>query len=183
MATMQRFKKRTRAFEGTDERQQAIRRIQDEASVRNKLGRLKRSEQPVSKDSPQEQQSAAEKIRQAANRMRSTTSHGGAPANPTTRGPHRMSYSEAFSRRTTDSSRNRVMALYGRKAPPRGQADRTISQPVTGTGRGRKLTPSTNTRGDYGGGLPDAVARMRQRRRKPTFGAPRAGAGSRRKYF
>lgn len=36
-----------------------------------------------------------------------------------TRGKRRLSFAEAYSRRTTDSSRKRVMALYGRTKPPK----------------------------------------------------------------
>lgn len=57
----------------------------------------------------------------------------------TTRGRRRLSFAEAYSRRTTPSSKARVMELYGRTRPP-GQ--RTGPQNI---GRGNLLNPTTNS--------------------------------------
>jgi hypothetical protein len=117
-----------------DQRAQAIKRIRDEASVRSKLGSARairdarKARDPVAQDRPEDQRRKAEKIREKRNGEREITSHGGAVAAPraggakprhmTTRGPRRLSFAEAYSRRTTDTSRQRVLDLYGRSKPP-----------------------------------------------------------------
>lgn len=143
------YKRRRKAFEGEDNRAQAIKRMQDEMSVRQKMERMRavsdaqRSRQNAA---PNQQQADGEARRERANREREITSHGGAipapraggakPMHMTTRGPRRLSYGEAFSRRTTDTSRQRVMKLYGRSKPPTtpstvDRAPRRIHQPVS----------------------------------------------------
>jgi hypothetical protein len=112
------YKRRKRTGPLTpDQRAEAIKRFQDEASVRGKI-------------------KAAAQIRDKRNAEREVPSHGGAVAAPkrggdrvrslgdrsrtheTTRGPRRLSFAEAYSRRTTDTSRQRVLDLYGRSKPP-----------------------------------------------------------------
>ena len=145
------YKRRRNPFEGEDGRAKAIKRIQDEMSVRQKMGQARakmqadRARQPVKQDRPEAQQHAAERLRQRANRERNVTSHGGAIPAPnrgqdrprfmTNRGPRRLSYAQPFGNRTTDSSRARVMKLYGRSAPPTptaaNRAPRRLHKPVS----------------------------------------------------
>lgn len=208
MAPVTSYKKRRRAYEGEEARNQAVLRLKNESNVRFKMKRLSEAHQPVKKDSPQAQQYAAEKARARSNSERLTISHGGAPASPkpfsarkprfdTTRGKRRLSFREAYSRRTTDTSRARVLDLYGRSAPPKGYADRRIHQPVTnspisrlpvptgGTRRMKDPVPSTGGARYSPNTLRDAVVKMRRNtvgtgrrrrgRRPPTYGSPRGG--------
>lgn len=125
-------------------RQQAVKRITDEFNVRQKV-------------SPEAQRKSAESVREARNKERVVNSHGGAVKAPkaggrmlahfplsklprkhqTTRGLRRLSFRQAYSRRTTDSSRARVLKLYGRSKPPSpqipkvgDQGSRRIHKPV-----------------------------------------------------
>lgn len=138
------YKRRRRAFEGEENRAKAIKRIQDESSARSFIEREKaltearrRREaagepEPIKQPSPQGQRRSAERIRNRANTERGVGTTGGAVAAPerggkrfsTIRGPHRMSFRQAYSRRTTDTSRARVMELYGRTKPPSQQQGR-----------------------------------------------------------
>ena len=66
----------------------------------------------------------------------------------TTRGKRRLSFEQAYARRTTDSSRARVQALYGKKAPPKGYGGTGSFQPVPAdqVGKSKPLTPPGPTR-------------------------------------
>jgi hypothetical protein len=134
-----------------DKRAEAIKRVADEFSVRQKMEKARqvqnsrKARDPVAQARPEPQQVKAEHLRQRANREREVPSHGGAVAAPrrggskpmhmTTRGPRRLSFRQAYSRRTTDTSRARVLALYGRSKPPTPRpgdsGGRTIHKPVS----------------------------------------------------
>ena len=125
-------------------RSQAVKRIQNEFNVRQKI-------------TPEAQRKSAESVRKARNKERVVNSHGGAVKAPqaggrmlahfplsklprkhqTTRGLRRLSFRQAYSRRTTDTSRARVLKLYGRSKPPSpqipkvgDQGSRRIHKPV-----------------------------------------------------
>lgn len=68
----------------------------------------------------------------------------------TTRGKRRLSFAQAYSRRTTDSSRARVLELYGKKKPPKGYGGKAhYPTPVRpdSLNRVKPLTPSGYSRG------------------------------------
>lgn len=165
-------------------------------------GAVDRFKQPVSHGSPARQVEAAKGIlNKGPNLKRVPETLGQAlrdrpRTHQTTRGKRRLSYAEAYGRRTTDTSRARVMELYGRKKPPKnyGSGDRSF-QPVKSNGTGgAHYVPGAGSRdGTQGAGL-NQVARMRARlqkkrgkgmtlRRPPTFRSPRAGENTRRRLL
>lgn len=133
-------------------RSQAVKRIKDEFNVR-------------AKTTPEAQRKAAERTREARNKERIVNSHGGAVKAPkaggdhlrnlprrhqTTRGLRRLSFRQAYSRRTTDSSRARVLKLYGRDKPPVGHRG-TLTRPGGPAGSfGRGTKPSIPKVGQRG---------------------------------
>lgn len=147
------YKKRRSAYEGEEARAQAIRRMADSQSVTQKMARMRhktnRSAEPISHGHPEQQIAAAKKLQ-----------------NKRIPG-HRMTLGQALSRRTTDTSRARVLSKY--KAP-------------AGFGK-RSFQPVEN------GGL-NQVAKMRQKvasgkrkRLTPVHLSPKAGSGGRRRFF
>lgn len=167
-----------------DQRAQAVKRIQDEYNARSFIEREKgltdarrRREaagepEPVKQPSPQGQRRSAERIRERANHERRVNTDDGAVAAPerggkrfsTIRGPHRMSFRQAYSRRTTDTSRARVMELYDRTKPP--------SQPKARVPAG----PQMRSRGQ------DDIANVVAQIRSKTGARKRRGGGNR-TYF
>lgn len=128
MATTYKKRNRDRMLDG-DVREQAVKRLRDEQSIRSKMEILKKSAgTPHVSDSD------------LKNRPRT---------HETTRGKRRLSFREAFSRRTTDTSRARVLKLYGRSAPPKGYGGTRSFMPVP-SGGGPKPTPMPTRGGGRG---------------------------------
>jgi hypothetical protein len=140
---MANYRKRRSAFEGEANREMAIKRMRDEASVRSKMADsgprghaslpkrpIPESQQPVKKGPPQAQLNAAQRARARADRERITSRKPpdirqamtgrrvrrqlGTLAGRRIAG-HRMPLWQALSRRSTGSSRARVLSKYGVK--------------------------------------------------------------------
>lgn len=82
----------------------------------------------------------------------------------TTRGKRRLTYKQAYSRRSTDTSRARVMKLYGRAKPPkdfRGEAHRPTPVPADQVGRPKPPTSSGQSRD-----LQDTIRRVADQRNR-----------------
>lgn len=128
------IRKRRKGILSEDEHNQAVKRMNTEAAVRRKMGQIKPDV------APQAQKNQAEQIRARANQRRMVKSDGGAVKAPMRGGDHmrslsgrpqrhetdkglrRLSFAQAYARRTTDSSRARVLDLYNRTAPPGAKA-------------------------------------------------------------
>lgn len=76
----------------------------------------------------------------------------------TTRGKRRLSFEEAYSRRTTDSSRQRVLELYGKTEPPKSRSLAPGEATLP-----RKNGPQNLGRGNLAQNLAPPVRRRRKR--------------------
>lgn len=166
----QTYKRRRNAFEGEANRDEAVRRLKNEHSVRQKMHRLA---QPISKNRPEEQLAAARNMQGQRREARDVQAR--ARTHMTTRGKRRLSFREAYSRRTTDSSRARVLNLYGRSKPPSARARIETGggyrMPNEGPSTGGARYKPRGT-GDQGAGL-NRVAQMRSRAQKQMDYLPR----------
>lgn len=91
-----------------------------------------------------------------------------AKTHQTTRGPRRLSFQEAYSRRTTPTSQQRVLELYGRTKPPASEQV-TLTRPggpagSFGSGPKRELKPTTDLgTADQKAAREDQLKRFNQR--------------------
>ena len=183
-----RMKRKRRGVLRNEDRMKAVERLKDESNVHAQMKRLE------SKRGGGGQEFSAKGAltapRRGGDRLRSIS--GREPKYKTERGQRRLSFAQAYARRTTDSSRQRVLDLYGRSKPPslaaetRAKFREGVVNPMQG-GMGRGLKPPRATinvprPGDSGsrrvhrpvdmsGTIADQVAKARQmgqRRRKRT---------------
>lgn len=172
-----------------DQRSQAIKRLQNESSARSYMENERRITQraaanrpaPVKRDSPAAQQRDAEQLRERANRQRRVTSHGGAPKGlrPGKNGLAGVSVKSGQTlwgiaqRRLGSGAKWRQIARANNISDPRKLQ---VGTHLTIPGQGKaKMRKPGQGRGDYGGGLPDRVARMRSQRKPMVYMNERSG--------
>lgn len=138
MAPLTTYKRRRRAFEGEDNRAKAIKRMQDAFGAQQGMERMRHK-----LDGSRQRQGAVGVADGLAPGMKPKASNQSAnegvarARHKTPTGMRRLSFRQAYNNRTTDTSRARVMAKYGRSAPPGprtiDQTPRRISKPVSGS--------------------------------------------------
>jgi hypothetical protein len=165
---------------------QAVERLKNESSVRRRMQDLQHRGHKLDSGGVHVNHAKPENEKRAADRLRkkrgaeqefgnakgalgaprrggsklSSLLKGREPKHETDKGLRRLSYKEAYSRRTTDSSRARVMDLYNRTAPP------TAPKPSPFDRRNRKQPtrggkwPNVPRPGDKGGPIAIGPVRM-----------------------
>lgn len=84
----------------------------------------------------------------------------------TTRGKRRLTFEQAYGRRTTESSRQRVLELYGKKRPPksyRGTAKFPTPIPSDQIGKSKPLQPESGPTRTYHGRKSNLASKVKNK--------------------